>query len=429
MDSNMYGNGYNDGSGYGGNGYGGDPYSGSYGGYGGYGGGDPYGGGYGYGGDAYGGGGYGADPYGGSYGGGDPYGMGGNEYGTGMQSSCGGLGVYTAGTQFDFDADAMLRLGFTSEEIMVLQNFIMYGEKTTVANMSKYGIPYQEAQKIKYMYDILTGKVGIDTPDQLVKHLKKMHGGRQKIGIYSLETSKVSTIPRKAVIGGLPPMDGRNPFVIYNSVARKKEDRMYDVVNVTAHKVTIKTNLIPKLPYKDSKKLVKVTDRETNRFKYVRDVEELPSSIKKNPDGYSVNTVAEIKEMRNARDGKELLIAFDPQYCRVCNRFIIVASLKHPEFHHGMVEIICIEGSRVYVFAKTAAMSESVKYSGNTQRVYDYGFLPAEIQPKLMKAANEVYKNVCGVLASTEPANSAFEVIPPQKVEYEDEEEQPDIMD
>lgn len=334
--------------------------------------------------------------------------------GIGMNTA---MGVYTASSQFNIDTDSLLRLGFSMGEIQTLQYIVSCGERATVANLTQFGLSYDEATRIKYMYDIVTGRVMVESQDQLVKHLRKMFGNRQRIGIQNLKVSKISTVPRKCLVGGIPK---DNPFFIYNSIYRDREHKLYKVTNITAGKVYVETSLIPKLPYKHSKKLIRITENSTGKCMYVSSMEEVPKNVRNN-EAYSTNTVAEIKEVKKVDNKKVLVIAFDSQYAKVCNRFIIVGSLKRPEFHHGMIEIICIEGTKVYVYAKTASMAELVKYSGGTQRVYDYGFTGGEIQQRLMRVASDIYVTVNGVYASSVPANSDFVIIPKDNKVVNDE--------
>jgi len=97
-----------------------------------------------------------------------------------------------------------------------------------------------------------------------------------------------------------------------------------------------------------------------------------------------------------------------------------VASLRRPEFHHGMIEMVCIEGTKVYVYAQTLGTRDVVGHNMGTQRVYDYGFQKSEIQPKLIKVGSEVYNQLCGVYTVMHPANQDFR---PLTLEVDDDDE------
>lgn len=281
------------------------------------------------------------------------------------------MGEYTPQTQFEFDESKLIYLGFNEIEINLLRMIIVNGGKVTVHAMTSSGLSYEEARRIKYMYDICTGRVIIDNLDDLVKHLRRLNANKRRIGISDLAVSRISRVPRKAVVSGINDL----VFSMYNSERYKLKDRMYDVVNVTPTRVMVRTGRKPILKYKQPK--------------YV--------------DG-----VLEILEV--GRDGS-IIIAFDKKYVRLCNRFIIVGSLRRPEFHHGMIEIICVEGTRVYVYAQTLGVKELVKYNMGTQRIYDYGFFGEDIRFKLKAVGEYLYRQLCGVHADIHPANQDFRII------------------
>ena len=296
----------------------------------------------------------------------------------------GAMGVYTSGNQFDFDPVMLRALGFTNQEMQALSFIVQNGGKVTVnAMVNYYGIPYEQAQKIKYMYDICNGKVIINSEDDLSKHLRKLFGKHQRIGMQDLAVSRVGEIPRTALVAGIP---SNSPFAIWNSKQYDPLNRMYRVVEVGSNNILIETNRIPKLKYKQDK---------------------------------FIEGILEIKE--GPKNGK-LLVSINRKHCRLCNRFVIVASLRRPEFHLGMVEIICVEGTKVYVFADLLAAKKYSRYGNNTQRVYDYGFYPFEIQSKLMKSASAVYKKLCGVYAAPIKGNMDFVVLEEEKKEEEADE-------
>lgn len=295
----------------------------------------------------------------------------------------GGMGVYTAGNQFDLDPVMLQSLGFTPDEIQVLSYIVMNEGKASVSTMTQYyGIEYEQAKKLKYMYDICTGRIIINSEDDLSKHLRKMFGKHRRIGMENLATSRVADIPRTALVAGIPE---DTPFAIWNSKKWPALERMYTVDNVSGENITIETNRIPKLKFGQDK---------------------------------FIDGILEIKE--GPKDGK-LKVAINKKYCRLCNRFVIVASFRRPEFHNGMVEIICIEGTKIYVFADTLSGKKYSRYGTHTQRVYDFGYYPSEIQSKLMACASKVYQGLCGVYANVIPANTNFVILTPEEEEPEDE--------
>lgn len=313
------------------------------------------------------------------------------------------MGVYNTYNQFELDHGRLVSLGFIQAEIDTLQYIVMCGGKVTPMALSSYGLEYETAQRIKYMYDIAIGKVGIESTDDLCRHLRKLFGKHRRLGIQDLILSKVRNIPRLAIIGGIP----KGPYDIYNSKNYPLSERMYEIEAISGSRITIKTKKRPVLKYGSEKKVYYVKNLDTGNTNYFLKDSDIVPSVKKD-SGYKVGTALEIKEL--TRD-KQVIISVDKDYSRVVNRFIIVGSLRRPEFHCGLVEIIAIEGTKVYVYATSIGNKESVGYKGGTQRIYDCGFIPGEIQTKLMGAASELYKHVCGVFATAVPANSDFNIL------------------
>jgi len=323
-----------------------------------------------------------------------------NEYYPNNQAINSGMGVYNAYTQFDLDINKLMSLGFTVPEIETLQYIIANGGKVTPSALVSYGLDYETAQRIKYMYDIAVGKISIESTNDLCKHLRKLFGKHKRIGIQDLALSKISRVPRMAVIGGIP----KGPYEIYNSKNYPLHERLYEVESVSGSRITIKTKRKPVLKYGSEKKVYYVKDLETGNVKHYLKEEDISPEVKKD-DRYKLGTALEIKELL---PDKSVIISVDKDYARIINRYIIVASLRRPDVHLGMVEIICIEGTKVYVYAVPIGNGESVGYHRSTQRIYDYGYIPREIETKLMKVATDIYKHVCGVYASVVPANEDF---------------------
>lgn len=285
----------------------------------------------------------------------------------------------------NIDPVRLKSLGFSEMEVQNLQYVIMNIGKITPSALTQFGYSYEQASRLKYMYDICVGKVIIETPDELSKHLRKMFGSKGRIGIQNLEVSKIKEVPRFAVVGGIKD----EPFDIWNSNRYPVNQRLYKVIDVSGTRITIRTGRIPKIKYGGAK---------------------------------SIDGVLEIKGVIKGKNDLKLVdVAINKEYCKLCNRFIIVASLRRPEFHHGMVEIICYEGTRVYVYAQTLGIKELVKYNMGTQRIYDYGIFPQEIKPKLVASAKSMYELLRGAYKSFEPGNQDYTIIPVEKPQDEED--------
>ena len=295
----------------------------------------------------------------------------------------------------------LVKLGFTYDEICLYNMCMQAYGKVTSQLLTKEGVAYNIAHNINYMKDIIEGKVTVSSEDELIKHLKKMNLSNKKVGMWDLVASKEIKPKRKCLVAGMPV---NTPFVLYNS---GKEKTLRQVTDVTGSFVTIASDIIPKLPYGDSKKLVRLTDMRENKMKYYRDYESIPKQFKEDEGRYKTQTVAEILET----DGKHILVKIHRDYVRICGRYIIVASLRVPDNHLGMINIITLDGTRVYVYAKQASFGDQLKYSKASERIYDYGFDINEIQGKLMNWGGIIYKKVGGVYANNVPATAVFQVI------------------
>lgn len=289
--------------------------------------------------------------------------------------------------QFDFDPVRLVSLGFSQEEVNCLGSLVNMGYKINNQTLQMYGLNYEQQQRIKYMYNICCGKINIDTKEELIRHLKKMNNHAYKIGIGNLPISRITQIPRVAVVAGIK----QDPYTIWNSGNYKGKEMLYVVQNVTGQKVLVETGRKPVLKHG------------------------------------AAMTIPGVLDIKGVRANGKAIIEFNKSHCRLCNRFIIVATLRHPEFHHGMYEIICYEGTKVYVYARTMGVKDGVRYNGSTERVYAFGFFEGEIKPKLESVAKYIYGALNGVKAEYESGNQDYKFldIVRQDTELEDD---PDLI-
>lgn len=269
-----------------------------------------------------------------------------------------------------------IKLGFAGEEIDILEQCLVGGFRVSVSRLVGMGLSYQDARRINYMYSIVIGKTSIDTPDALSKHLRRMSENNRKVGIYDLPLTKIKVVPRYAVVAGIKD----NAFSIFNSNKYSGMDMFYEVVSIYNNKVTVKSKRKPVIKYGQPKKI----------------------------DG-----VLEIKELL---DDGSILVIFEDYFVRLLNRFIIVASLRRPHEHHGLIEIICAEGTRVYVYAQTLPFN-NMTINRSTQRVYDYGVLSRDINDKIYNSLQVVYNSVYGVYYSWEEGNSIYNLEADRNIE------------
>lgn len=277
----------------------------------------------------------------------------------------------------NIDNNRLLSLGFTQQEIQQLNYVYANGGKFTTNALQSYGYNYEQAKKLSYMYNICSGKIQIDSKQEMIKHLRKMFGSDYRISIQDLAVSKVTNVPRVAVIANI--MDA--PYNIWNSSNYKGKDTLYKVIDVSGQRITIETAKKPKLEWGKAK------------------------------------VIPGVLEIKGVRNNGNAVVSFDRKYCKLCNRFIIVASLRNPEFHFGKYEMICFEGTKVYIYATNLGTRDAVKYSMGSQRVYDYGIFKQDIKGKLDNVAKAMYKHLHGVSVQYEGANSDYSVISKDKAE------------
>lgn len=284
-----------------------------------------------------------------------------------------GMGVYTAASQFDFNPAKLKQLGFQDIEIQCLQNVMYSFGKVTMQQLQMgAGLNYEQAQRIMYMYNICTGRVRINSEQELIQHLRKMFGKQKRININDLPTQPIQSIPRTAMVAGIKEQG----YTIWNSKNYPIMERAYKVVDVSGGYITIETDRWPTLKYKQARK---------------------------------VPGVLEIKEID--KENQRLVVQIHKDYCRLCNRFVIVAQTRRPEFHLGLVQIICLEGTKIYVYAQNAGTKEKIHYTSGNSRVYDYGYYAQDIKQKLMSTAQKIYKMVCGFTAQVIKPNQRFEYL------------------
>lgn len=309
----------------------------------------------------------------------------------------------------------LLNLGFSQAEINNFEFIYNNGGKFTPMALQQYGYSLEQAKRLAYMNKIMQGGVNIQTENDMISHVKKMtgtsrdiakqavyrenlsngygaqnysetelikhlretNGKQRRITIQDLAVSKVTSVPRVAVVGGIT----ESPYDIWNSNNYKGFDAMYKVIDATSSKITVETPRKPKLEWGRSK---------------------------------DVPGVLEIKGVKN--NGNAIVI-FDRKYCRLCNRFVIVASLRNPEFHLGKYDMICFEGTKVYIFAVNMGIKEQLRYNMGNQRIYAFGIMPGDIKIKLDNVAKSMYQQLGGVSVTYVDPNESYTVVPKTQVD------------
>ena len=323
--------------------------------------------------------------------------------------------------------NTLLNMGFTRQEVDAYEYIYMNGGKFTPNFlMCNCGYSYDQAKRLSYMNKILSGRVQINTENDMIKHVKNMigssrqeaqqyvysqsinsgyaqqnysdleltkhlrvaNGQTRRIGMQDLAVSSITAVPMVAVVAGIQ----QEPFTIWNSNRYNGMQAMYKVVDSTGKKITVETKRKPVLKYRAAKK------------------------------------VPGVLEIVGLKQTGEVVVTFDKSVCRLCNRYIIVASLRRPEFHLGCFEIICFEGTKVYVYATNMGTGKNVKYREGTQRVYAYGIFPNTIKQKLKLEAQKIYNNLHGMRVNYVDQNSEYKVIPSNNADIVNEDTDEGLM-
>lgn len=277
--------------------------------------------------------------------------------------------------------DSLVQAGFTQPEIQAFKFVYSNNGKFTLNALQSYGYTYEQAKRLHYMYRICTGQVQIESQDQMSRHLKTMFGSSHKMNISDLAISKITNVPRVAVVSNID----QEPYSIWNSTNYSGNKALYKVIDATAGHITVETEIKPKLKFGQAKKIPGVL------------------------------------EIKGIKANGNVVVTFNSEYATLCNRFIIVASFKNPEKHLGKWEIMCYEGRKIYIYALNMGTRDKVSYSQGNQRVYAYGLYPSDIKRKLDKVASDMYIYVKGVTYNYIPPTVRYNVIDSKKSSVSDE--------
>lgn len=259
------------------------------------------------------------------------------------------------------------QLGFSQAEITEFLRMLCVNAAFTVGRLQTYGYSLKQAGRLKYMFDIYSGKTQIETQDELARHLRKMADGSYKISIQDFPKSRITNIPRVAVIANIK----QPPYDIWNSRNYKGKEVLYKVVDVCGQRITVETSRKPDLPNRHSKR------------------------------------THDIFEIKGVKANGNILVNFNKRYCMLCNRFAVVCSFRNLESHLGKYEMVCFEGTKIYVYAINIGTKEAVHLNSENHIVYDCGILADDVDRKLKKVAQLMYNHLkCVAVKYCEPNRS-----------------------
>ncbi|GHU92647.1 hypothetical protein FACS1894208_00160 [Clostridia bacterium] len=277
----------------------------------------------------------------------------------------------------DFDCRRLTGLGFSTREIYECKRLFNNNVKFSMAILQQM-YDYETAARLKYLYDIAQGKHEINTDDELCRHLKKLHGNKRRVTIADIPPSLITEVPKLCVIGNVTD----KLFGIYNSGLYPLDSRFYRVIQATSAKTVIRTSRRPEI-----------------KFRGATTVEGVASILSQNADG-------------------TIDVQFNPEYTRLCSRFIVLVSVKFPEFHLGCYETIAVDGSRVYTFGRILPAKWDLKYKAAQERVLSGGVLPKEINAKIADGAKKVHKLLSGVKTRYIAPTMVYELLHNPAAEY-----------
>ena len=283
---------------------------------------------------------------------------------------------------FTMDADMLLKLGFTSEELTILQNAVDYYGMVSTQKLSTP--PFLVANqtiiaRIMYAYNICMGKKLIDTDDpvSLSKHFKRLNqisGGQSTFSAFYIKHRNIDRIPRVAVVANLP----QGNFAVLNSRNYDKMEATYKVEKIAKEWVTI---------YSERKMQVGQADRLNNSYTNRE---------------WGIPDILKVEEIGSFAESRPWKLRIHKSHCRLCNRFMIMISTKKmvPGIteHHGGYCLVLGDGQIVYVYARTTDFEsygnpkDSVPATTKDTTVFDYGFYGIEIEHKLKRALEAVAK-------------------------------------
>lgn len=255
----------------------------------------------------------------------------------------------------EMDFDKLYRLGFSSEEVELLRIAVFNNLATSDSALSNIAGHYVNGDMVRYARKLASGQVEVRTKEELIRHAKKMNRTGRKLSISDLALSKVKEVPRMAMIAGIPE---KSPFAIYNSSNYDNPYKgMYRVKTVGRQTITIVSKYKPVIKYGEQREIAHV-----------------------------------IKLLEFGKEYAILRVSKD--FCRMCNRFVVTASFKMPEYHCGMIEYVAFDGTPIYLYADMLEGTKSVSYNTGRQRVYGYGCFKGEIPKKIADSAVSVERAI-----------------------------------
>lgn len=271
-------------------------------------------------------------------------------------------------------------LGFNDSEIQIAYSiaeanrFMHNASIPAIQNM--LGVDYNSAYRLRYLIDLINGTKevnihNVETIDDLkaiAKHFKKINPQCRVLSTGELSPSRIMEIPKVAVVKGI-----RDPeFMHFNSMNPSDIKEYYIVERIGQSELVLRTTKRPR--------------------------------GNKKTDSDSRATIMGIDTKGRT------LIKVSKDICRLCNRYVVVASLRYPTTHNGAYAMNTVDGTIVYVYARTIYGNRGLN-SGYAERIYDYGVIPSSLDNKLKSVAQRTYVDLSCKARIYEAPQSTFSLI------------------
>lgn len=112
-----------------------------------------------------------------------------------------------------------------------------------------------------------------------------------------------------------------------------------------------------------------------------------------------IDGIIELRKDEYSDFGEDSYTLFvNSKFVKLLNTFVICVSVRMPDSHLGMIDIVTDNGSRIYVYAtewtakNRRLKTSSNEYNSNQARIVDYGYTNKQLEDKLASVATKIFK-------------------------------------
>jgi len=282
-----------------------------------------------------------------------------------------------------FNTDTLIKLGFTFDEINIVDSLLKCGYEVTASFACNFNIPYYEIPRLQYLYSILIGKtiININSIEDLSRHYKRLNCYNGKISINDFPQpviNDIKKIPRFVVVNGLP--EGK--YSIYNSKNNKRMI-LHRLIKEDKDTITFSTNIKPQFTTESEKCLYFCKDIAKNRIHYTENKDELNRWENEERKNKQSGIAVEVKDMSQKKGN--VFVTIHKRYAKIARPYVILCSLTKPKCNNlGMYQMVFFEGTIVYIYAVYYDVKSSLP-----GRIYYWGF--KDMNMMLEKVARNIF--------------------------------------